>query len=229
MDTVYDIVGEDKARMRDFWELKIHQNGGYEIKTLHEDITDLKNDIRNKIRRILENFKTFVFKSVENTPTTSLEKISIRDESIYIYNKQKEVSMRDLMRIETEVFSRKISDSQKQKKAERILDLIKENEDILDFSNNFSYKNEMNYELTPNTIKIPEGTITLKEFPPSSKYEVKILIENSEDIVEMMNNFKIKILKNKIQIRNLVINIAEIIKIGAHTETPSIYKSDNNE
>lgn len=239
MENLSDFLNEECKRREDLWEIKLHENGCHNIIYLKKDIDTIKDKIDEMRSRLLDNIRTFIYDCVSSKPVSIDRKITLKEGNIYSYNDISRADLSSLLSIDQRLVTRKISDEEKVDKVSQIFDLLKENQNILersfeDIKIKREYDNELHkFSFSDNNIirhvsNSQITTLNLKEMPPEKESSVLFMIKYSKDIISLLEKIKDKLLYLKLNLRNLLIKISEIKKIGAETEVSDIYQIEGD-
>lgn len=222
MENISKVIEEDIKKQNEKIELLIHQKGNSNIFSLLNDISDMKDEVKNKKKDIITEFNSFIIKS-KGSHIDSIGTFKFEDESIYHKGSNSEIEIDEICRNDTQ-FLRVIESKERRRKAESIISLLKENIDIIeeDFSTLVCQYDDSgeSFYLKRNKVYTPsDGIIDISESPMEKVRNVERIIKYSDEITKLLNKAKQELLQQKIKLRDIHSDIMSIIKKGSKNDT----------
>lgn len=242
MSNICDIIEEDKKRKEDFWRLKLKEEGYYKLIKMKEEIEEIENRIENMRHMIYSELRSFIFKLLGEKRVSIGSKITTRANSVFVYNSSQKASIRQILDINKELILREVSNDKGKEKLITLLDYLYEKKSILTrglkdiiYTKEIEGKNNLKYTFRGRVYirKNESGgskndDIIYAEDILSSDQETAKIVKHGDNVESLFDKIINDRLKFKIMIRNIIINMYEIMEVGEKTETSELYKVEGD-
>lgn len=239
MVNICDILRGDESRREDFCRLKLQEENCYIIDSMSEEASSLRKEIEKMISQIRIKIREFIYESSEDKYSIG-SSITVRDGSVYKYHKSRKASIKDILKVDKSYIMRRAQNEEKKKKVGAVLDYLSENDKVFtEGLNSIEYTSEKDdetllykpYTRGNNTsIKImKEDSSSIKDRIRIAKIfesmeHAKLIVEHGDELKELFKKILEDRSRFKLLVRNIIIDLSEIIGNGCKTETPDIYK-----
>ena len=228
MNNLSEVIELHAKQKEDFRKLKLHEYGLSRIESMREEIEMMNRDITNMREKLRDRVFSFIFDSTRNTPTSVSGELTIRDNSIYCYQKSEKA---ELHQLNEEILS-EIKEGEKEK-VSRLLHMLEENYVRIDKKFKCSPSEGITVEYKKGSIVISRSSqekstsIHLTEIPQQKWTKwMEDLIKNADEIKYLFSEMKEHLLKTKLKLRQLNIWAEEIIETGNYNNELTIFDGD---